>query len=75
MTSPPRPPSSQAGLTLLEVVIALLLFAMMAVFLLSGHARAADAVLRMQVEREMAEAFCACASTSPRSSTRTTRRE
>jgi len=55
MTSPPRPPSSQAGLTLLEVVIALLLFAMMAVFLLSGHARAADAVLRMQGEREMAE--------------------
>jgi hypothetical protein len=36
-------------------VIALLLFALMATFLLSGHARAADAILRMQVEREMAE--------------------
>jgi hypothetical protein len=36
-------------------VIALLLFAMIAIFLLDGHARAADAVLRMQVEREMAE--------------------
>jgi len=45
----------ERGLTLLEVVIALLLFAMMATFLLSGHARAADAVLRMQIEREMAE--------------------
>ncbi len=56
MTSPPRPPSSREnGLTLLEVVIALLLFAMIAIFLLDGHARAADAVLRMQIEREMAE--------------------
>ncbi len=57
MTSfPPRPPSSrESGLTLLEVVIALLLFAMIAMFLLDGHARASDAVLRMQVEREMAE--------------------
>jgi hypothetical protein len=36
-------------------VIALLLFAMIAIFLLEGHARAADAVLRMEVEREMAE--------------------
>jgi prepilin-type N-terminal cleavage/methylation domain-containing protein len=57
-SSPPRPPSSrrdQRGLTLLEVVIALLLFAMIAIFLLEGHSRAADAVLRMQIEREMAE--------------------
>lgn len=55
-SSPPRPPSTvQSGLTLLEVVIALLLFAMIALFLLDGHARASDAVLRMQVEREMAE--------------------
>lgn len=55
--SPPRPPASrrESGLTLLEVVIALLLFAMIAIFLLEGHSRAADAVLRMQVEREMAE--------------------
>lgn len=54
--SPPRPPSSrERGLTLLEVVIALLLFAMIAIFLLEGHSRAADAVMRMQVEREMAE--------------------
>jgi hypothetical protein len=36
-------------------VIALLLFAMIAIFLLEGHSRAADAVLRMQVERDMAE--------------------
>lgn len=56
MTAPETPPMSrQAGLTLLEVVIALLLFAMIAIFLLEGHARASDAVLRMEVEREMAE--------------------
>ena len=46
---------NERGLTLLEVVIALLLFAMMSVFLLSGHARATDAILRAQIEREMAE--------------------
>lgn len=45
----------QRGLTLLEVVIALMLFAMISVFLLSGHAQATDATLRAQVEREMAE--------------------
>jgi prepilin-type N-terminal cleavage/methylation domain-containing protein len=45
----------ERGLTLLEVVIALLLFSMMAMFLLSGQARAADAILRAQIEREMAE--------------------
>jgi len=45
----------ERGLTLLEVVIALLLFSLMAMFLLSGQARAADAVLRAQIEREMAE--------------------
>jgi prepilin-type N-terminal cleavage/methylation domain-containing protein len=56
--SPPRPPSSrrrERGLTLLEVVIALLLFAMIALFLLEGHSAEADKVLRMQVERDMAE--------------------
>ena len=45
----------ERGLTLLEVVIALLLFALMAMFLLSGQARSADAILRAQIEREMAE--------------------
>jgi len=58
MTPPAPLPASrpkERGLTLLEVVIALLLFSMIAVFLLEGHARAADAVMRMQVEREMAE--------------------
>lgn len=45
----------ERGLTLLEVVIALLLFSMMAMFLLSGQARSADAILRAQIEREMAE--------------------
>jgi prepilin-type N-terminal cleavage/methylation domain-containing protein len=45
----------ERGLTLLEVVIALLLFALMAMFLLSGQARAADAILRAKIEREMAE--------------------
>jgi prepilin-type N-terminal cleavage/methylation domain-containing protein len=45
----------ERGLTLLEVVIALLLFALMAMFLLSGQARAADAILRARIEREMAE--------------------
>ena len=43
------------GLTLLEVVISLLLFSMMSMFLLSGHARATDLVLRAEIEREMAE--------------------
>lgn len=43
------------GLTLLEVVIALLLFAMVSVMLLSGHARASDAVLRATIDREIAE--------------------
>ena len=54
----PRAPESrdgERGLTLLEVVIALLLFAMMAMFLLSGQSDAANAVLRAQIEREMAE--------------------
>jgi len=45
----------ERGLTLLEVVIALLLFAMIAIFLLDNHANAADRVMRMQIEREMAE--------------------
>ncbi|MCK6458908.1 MAG: hypothetical protein L6Q95_03325 [Planctomycetes bacterium] len=54
-TPPPPPRLREKGLTLLEVVIALLLFAMIAIFLLEGHSRAADAVLRMQVERDMAE--------------------
>jgi prepilin-type N-terminal cleavage/methylation domain-containing protein len=63
--SPPRPPGVRAergftrarerGLTLLEVVIALLLFAMIALFLLEGQSAASDKVLRMQIEREMAE--------------------
>lgn len=43
------------GLTLLEVVIALMLFAMISVFLLSGHSQAADSTLRAQIERDMAE--------------------
>jgi prepilin-type N-terminal cleavage/methylation domain-containing protein len=45
----------ERGLTLLEVVIALLLFSLMAMFLLSGQARAADSILRARIEREMAE--------------------
>jgi len=55
MIRPSRFHEAERGLTLLEVVIALLLFAMIAIFLLDGHARAADSVMRMQVEREMAE--------------------
>ena len=47
--------STQRGLTLLEVVIALMLFSMISVFLLSGHAQASEATLRAQIEREMAE--------------------
>ena len=45
----------ERGLTLLEVVIALMLFAMISVFLLSGHAKAAEATLRAEIERAMAE--------------------
>jgi len=55
VNAPGRPRPGEQGLTLLEVVIALLLFSMMSMFLLSGQARAADAVLRAQIEREMAE--------------------
>lgn len=47
--------TAESGLTLLEVVIALLLFSLMTMFLLSGHARAADAVMRAEIERDMAE--------------------
>jgi len=43
------------GLTLLEVVIALMLFALMSVMLLGGLSNAADASLRAQIERNMAE--------------------
>ncbi len=45
----------ERGLTLLEVVIALMLFSMISVFLLAGHGQAADATLRAQIERELAE--------------------
>jgi len=43
------------GLTLLEVVIALMLFSLMAMFLLSGHANASEEILRAEQERDMAE--------------------
>ena len=45
----------QRGLTLLEVVIALMLFAMISVFLLSGHSQASEATLRAELDRAMAE--------------------
>lgn len=47
--------ATEEGLTLLEVVIALMLFAMISVFLLSGHSQAADATLRAEIDRNMAE--------------------
>lgn len=43
------------GLTLLEVVIALMLFSLMAMVLLSGHAAASEEILRAEQERDMAE--------------------
>ncbi len=43
------------GLTLLEVVIALLLFAMISVMLLSGQSSAAEAAYRAQVARDVSE--------------------
>ncbi len=43
------------GLTLLEVVIALLLFAMISVMLLSGQSSAAEAAYRAQVARDISE--------------------
>lgn len=46
---------ARRGLTLLEVIIALMLFAMMTILLLSGQSEATDATLRTQVDREMAE--------------------
>jgi len=45
----------ERGLTLLEVVIALLLFAMMSTMLLSGQATSSDEVLRAEIQRDMAE--------------------
>jgi prepilin-type N-terminal cleavage/methylation domain-containing protein len=47
--------AGERGLTLLEVVIALMLFALMSVLLLEGQGRAADSIQRVKVEREMAE--------------------
>jgi len=46
---------ARRGLTLLEVVIALLLFAMMSMLLLSGQATSSDEIARAEVERDMAE--------------------
>ncbi len=51
-----RHPSYAArGLTLLEVVLALLLFSLITMFMLSGQADAAEAVSQAEVERDMAE--------------------
>ncbi len=50
-----RGPCRKRGMTLLEVVIALMLFALMSMFLLSGHAHASDSILRAEIERDMAE--------------------
>jgi prepilin-type N-terminal cleavage/methylation domain-containing protein len=47
--------STERGLTLLEVVIALMLFAMMSTLLLVGQGQAADSILRAKIERQMAE--------------------
>ena len=46
---------SAHGLTLLEVVLALLLFSLIGMFMLSGQADATDAVTQAEVERDMAE--------------------
>ena len=52
----PAPARRRArGLTLLEVVIALLLFAMMSTVLLTGQGTAARAIERAEVMRDMAE--------------------
>lgn len=45
----------QAGFTLLEVVVAILLFAMMGVMILGGHSKAARTLERAQTARAMAE--------------------
>ena len=45
----------ERGLTLLEVVVALLLFSIMSVMMLGGHGRAADASLKAEIARDMAE--------------------
>jgi len=49
------PRATQQGLTLLEVVIALLLFAMISVMLLSGQSSASEAAYRAQVARDVSE--------------------
>lgn len=46
--------SGETGLTLLEVVIAILLFALLCALLLSGQGEAADAAFRAQTERDLA---------------------
>jgi hypothetical protein len=43
----------ERGLTLLEVVVALLLFSVMGVLLLSGQSTAADSLLRARTERDI----------------------
>ena len=45
----------ERGLTLLEVVVALLLFSIMSVMMLGGHGRAADASLKAEIARDIAE--------------------
>jgi len=50
-----RNSAGRRGLTLLEVVIALLLFALMSTVLLTGQSTAARAVERAEVMRDMAE--------------------
>jgi len=49
-----RSSGAEAGLTLLEVVIAILLFALMCALLLSGQGQAAEAILKAETERDLA---------------------
>lgn len=44
----------ERGLTLLEIVVALMLFAVMGTLLLSGQGRAADQILKARIERDIA---------------------
>jgi len=49
-----RNSGAESGLTLLEVVIAILLFALMCTLLLAGQGEAAEAALQAETERDMA---------------------
>ena len=54
MSTPPAGANGEAGLTLLEVIVSLMLFSLMSTLLLGSQGAAADAALNAQIERDIA---------------------